>query len=241
MRSRENREAEYLRLKNRSDWKEEDRQWLDAWIAADPESDQEYLDLLARTNCAAAGEISPFYSIADMRTVRRIRDAFSSPVRIIYILRNPIDRDWSHMKFELHHINKHLQTLSADSYLRALSTQNMKRRSDYVRNIERWTKVFSSEGVLVTFHDRIRRDPERFLEEICAFVGVKNLEPSRIVKNMVYTIEQKMPREVSPDPTIRRRLAKRHLRMLKVLADQYPDPSADWMLNAKALIKRRPV
>jgi Sulfotransferase family len=235
-RTEEQRQSDYNRRRKSHGKTQDDQKWLDSWIAADPRSDETYLDLLTRTDRPVAGDISPVYSIASPRVVRRIRDTLPDGAKIVYIIRNPIDRDWSHMKFTLHRQMKISSTLPTRDYLAFLTDGRMKKRSNYVQNIARWTNAFPLSSILVTFYDKLQADPVSFFEEICSFVGAGFAPPESCAVNGADTPETA---GVVPDPILKRYLAERHLPMLEVLSERYPEPCAKWLVDAKELIARQ--
>jgi hypothetical protein len=135
-------------------------QWNDLW----------YQSLFRMGEGKLKGEITPAYSTLDLNEVRKIQRLFPD-LKIIFIMRNPVERAWSHVRFEwsrgaLSNIN------DVDKIKKFVESPSQSLRSDYVRTINIWTSCFPIEQIHVGFYDKILNDSRGFLQEICGFLGV---------------------------------------------------------------------
>lgn len=116
------------------------------------------------------GDVTPAYSILPEDTIASIADPIPD-VKLIYVLRNPIDRAWSAARKNLRnegiYDTDHLNTL-----LRKATSPRVLKRGDYKSNIERWEKYIQKKRILYCFYDDIVEDPRMVLRKICKFLEV---------------------------------------------------------------------
>ena len=113
------------------------------------------------------GECSPNYFISCDATARA--KVYNPDLKIIAILRDPIDRAFSN---HLHEIRKgHIP--ASTSFAEAL-TQNPTylEQSSYKRHLSRWIEAFGQEQVLVLLSEDIGADPAAAYRDVCAHLGL---------------------------------------------------------------------
>lgn len=117
------------------------------------------------TNEKAVGEISPSYLPFEAAAERIY--AYNPDVRLIMILRNPIDRAYSHycMAMRTGKVNKDIETgLSVES---PYATWGL-----YHYQITRYTQLFPVNHIKVLLFDDIKRNPESLLKEVYSYLDV---------------------------------------------------------------------
>lgn len=116
------------------------------------------------------GEITPSYSILQGKDVEKIKD-LNEEVKLIYIIRNPIERSWSAVRF--HAFKGHKCNIdSVDQVISLLRHPAMELRSDYERTLDIFLKHFDSKQLLLCFYDAIEKDPMGLLGKISEFLEV---------------------------------------------------------------------
>ena len=94
----------------------------------------------------------------------------SPDAKIVFIIRNPIDRSLSHLKFFHQTRGKSINELSIDEIKLFLNSKNQTLRSDYLRTLYNYSKVFSPANILVGFYDAIVDNPHAFLNDVVVFL-----------------------------------------------------------------------
>lgn len=131
------------------------------------------------------GDITPAYALLPVGVIREIR-RLNPGLRIIYIVRNPIDRAWSMARAAL---KRHRRRFSRDliSTLRGRPPGSKKwfmahfrspsstARGRYAQTIERWTSVFPEDQLLLLRYEDMTNDPDSFLHRCCMHIGVDPL------------------------------------------------------------------
>lgn len=117
------------------------------------------------------GEITPAYSILPEAGIAHVR-ATNPAMRLILIIRDPVDRALSHLRMAASRRNRPdvglawLEDEMPDLLEAALS------RSAYRDNIARWEAAFPPEQLLYLSFSRIRTAPEAVLREVEGFLGL---------------------------------------------------------------------
>jgi len=135
---------------------------------------------------AKVGKASPQYLI-EPKVAARIK-AHNPDIRLIVILRNPIDRAFSHFRMNLRRnlvtqnfsefVRSALQSdvLAADRLRPAIGTESEARCalvwSEYARQLAPYRAAFSRDQILVLFTEHLSRAPEHVFPAIFSFIGV---------------------------------------------------------------------
>lgn len=118
------------------------------------------------------GEVTPAYSFLPVARIREIAD-YLPDVKIIYILRNPIERAWSGMRRRTWYgAGEKAGNRDVAELLKLANDQDILVRGDYRRNIGNWEGVVPQERIHYMFYDDISTDGQRELARVCSFLGV---------------------------------------------------------------------
>jgi hypothetical protein len=126
-----------------------------------------YLDRLdaARTDeTLVAGELTPAYSILTRTAYQEIRTLLNQP-RIIFVMRDPIDRLWSGVRFSQRPVERHEELFNQLRFLRGGEAD----RADYPATVRLLDEVFG-DRVHYCFYERLFS--EESLRGIARFLGV---------------------------------------------------------------------
>jgi hypothetical protein len=117
---------------------------------------------------AARGEASTHYLCA--RDAPELMERHVPGLRIIFVLRQPVDRAYSHYwhyRKNGHRLPPFEAILDDDPQLRYLDYV-----SRYAEHLQRYREAFGPERVYVATFDDFRADPARTYREVCRFIGV---------------------------------------------------------------------
>ena len=120
-----------------------------------------------------AGDITPLYSTLSQARIRQIHAQIPA-LRIIYILRNPVERAWSGLRKSVWYQkgSDYLGSMPDDWLLRQVTHPDVLLRGDDPQAIVNWESVFPAERFLYLFHDDVESDPEAVLRQVCGFLGI---------------------------------------------------------------------
>jgi hypothetical protein len=120
------------------------------------------------------GDITPAYAILPPDTIKEVHDNFPH-LKLFYIMRNPIDRAWSHAMMEVRRAKMDPNEVSDQWLIDHFNSEGSLKRGDYLTCIKNWLDKYPAEQLLVLRYDDISKSPIEFLRTVCKFVG---LDPS---------------------------------------------------------------
>lgn len=145
------------------------------------------------------GEASPYYIFHPLSPQRAA--ALMPRVKLIALLRNPVDRAYSHFH---HQSRKGRETLrfdeAVDMEVSRLQGEDAKFASDphhqsyvhqhfsylsrgiYIEQIKRWHRYFAREQLLIVNSEDFFQDPGRILSEVLSFLGLEEWRPASFSK-----------------------------------------------------------
>ena len=156
--------------------------WYARFFLASP-SESWYLSLFEAGEELVTGEITPAYATLNHAQIAEVRRILPH-VKLIFLMRNPIERGWSHARMQMHH--GFLDNHPADIRNHLRSEESIV-RTDYVRTLDCWRTFYSPEDIFVGFIEDIHFRPEEFLGRLCAFLGVDRNVDWPYLHQRVYT------------------------------------------------------
>jgi hypothetical protein len=118
------------------------------------------------------GEITPAYSTLTLEDVAHVHDLVPE-AKIIFLMRNPIERAWSQFVMRLDRSGK--RDLGLTRYrklLRNVEREGSRSRTDYLQALENWTAFYPEERIFVGFLEDVHFYPEDLLGSVYRFLGV---------------------------------------------------------------------
>ncbi|MBD3316175.1 MAG: glycosyltransferase, partial [Chitinivibrionales bacterium] len=123
------------------------------------------------------GEITPAYAMLKSREIEQVTTLLPN-LKVIFILRNPIERAWSAARMEAKRMDGKgqvdLRTVEELIFAVHIGQHDSIGKSDYRGTIERWRRFVPEERFLVLRYDDLCADPKRFFREILRFLEVDN-------------------------------------------------------------------
>ena len=139
---------------------------------------EDYLKLFTNKNAKWIGEASPNYFHFEP-AAKNIYD-FNVEMKLILILRNPIDRlysDWKHnvrMGFETElNFKKAIKLIDERVKTNMLPYHDYLIKGKYAQHLERYFKYFARENIKVVFYDDFKKKPSSTCNEILHFLGIE--------------------------------------------------------------------
>jgi hypothetical protein len=119
----------------------------------------------------AVGEFSTNYFSSE-QAAQRIRKHLPD-AKLILVLRNPIDQMYSHywhlLRQNFHHADVERRTFEEAM---GLYREHLIEPSLYWKHLQRWLELFPREQVHIILYDDIRKEPQRVMRDLYAFLGV---------------------------------------------------------------------
>ena len=209
--------------------------WFIKWYYSNY-NDNWYLSLFNSFK-GITGEISPSYALLKNEDIEKMYQLLPN-TKIIFLIRNPIDRAWSHYRFQVRlwgndRIDEEM--LREEKIKEYFNDYNRHLRSNYILTIDRYLKYYNSGQLLIGFYDAIQDQPEKLLEEIVRFLKgdvSKIKEECNFYKKDNVSPSMKMPDE------IRTYLVKEYKPIMEELALRYGGYCQKWLDDLNIVNKK---
>jgi hypothetical protein len=110
------------------------------------------------------GEITPAYAILDHDTIKECHDNFPD-LKLIYIIRNPIERAWSSAKMALARSEMRMEEASDQWFLDHFHSRGSLMRGDYETCLRNWLALYPKEQLLVVLFDDLVSNPAGLIKD----------------------------------------------------------------------------
>ncbi|KAA9131519.1 sulfotransferase [Marinihelvus fidelis] len=200
-------------------------------------NDQWYVRLFEPGRERLAGEFTPAYSAMSPGRISHVA-RLAPQARILLILRNPVERAWSHAVMNLcRFAGRAVSDVSDEAFLAHFSGRGSRRRGDYPGMLRRWQSAFPADQLHVRFYDELKASPGDFLAGVCQFLG---LDPSPLPRTLSPTGVTINSGGYDRIPArLEKALSAQYLDMLTFLADQFGTPADRWLSRAQSLLQAR--
>jgi hypothetical protein len=197
------------------------------------QDDQWYASLFDFGRDKRTGEICPGYSVLDIEDVKHIYNLMPN-AKIIFILRNPIERAWSQAIVELVRLKKRrMDSLSDKELVDCLNHPRILLRSDYVRTLKIWNKCYDERQFFITFFEDVVHRPRDLLLRIFEFLEVD------VSEKYVTTISQERV-NIGPKHNIPKKwavyLSRMYYEQIKLINKALGSQSSAWLECAEELL-----
>lgn len=132
-------------------------------------------------------DFSNLYALLDERAWQHVLST-SARLRVLYTLRDPLKRLWSHVKFHLQVTGQiHLlDEWGPDEFKRFARRPFIWDNAEYGQAIRRMRAVLPAEVLKVAFFEDIHADPRAFLRSIEGFLGIRQFDyPQAVIDRRV--------------------------------------------------------
>jgi hypothetical protein len=169
----------------------------------------------AATKC---GEVTPEYSLLPPEGIEHVL-RLSPEVKIILALRDPIERNWSHIRMIAD------DTAGGADLGRIARFPDLQARADYPAIIARWSEKVPADRMLITFMDDIASKPREVMSTLCGHLGIEYDEKffPRLEEPIHVGKKLEIPADIYD-------LLKTQLRPIyERLHELFPERADDWM------------
>jgi hypothetical protein len=194
-------------------------------------NDDWYLSLFRAGEGKVKGEITPSYSILNLKDVEHIRALFPE-LKVILILRNPIDRAWSYVRHAW--TRGQFDSMgNLDKIKKLIDATSQSLRSDYVRTLGIWTLCFPKEQIYIGFYDDMVQDPRGWITDILEFLGV---DPTGLSSAETLGKKVNVSRALEMPAEIKDHLAKKYYPELQKLETLVGGHAAVWLRETEKIL-----
>lgn len=99
-------------------------------------------------------------------------------LKVIMLLRDPVERAWSHANKDL--VRDTGKSANESQYVEFFSRPDQLARADYATILERWRKILKPGHMLLAPSTRIEADPAGLVADVLRFLGVSRPTPASV-------------------------------------------------------------
>jgi len=136
----------------------------------DPTSVADYLKRFSQAQLIS-GEITPAYGMLPLEVIREIY-SLCPRLRLIYLIRNPIERAWSSALMALQRAEMTIEEASDHWFSDHFHSAGSMNRGDYQTCLQNWRAVFPNTQILILRFEQIVNEPETLLNRCFEHLGV---------------------------------------------------------------------
>ena len=171
------------------------------------------------------GEITPDYSTLSEARVGEVKRHLPD-VKIILLIRNPIDRAWSGLRYSWkRHLDGVLEPGEVDRLMRAALHPERLLRGDYPMTLTNWEAHFPASQRLYVFYDDVAAQPSTELEHIADFLGI---DPAKLPREGDSRRVNDAPAETIPSE-VRGRLLEHYEPQILWLQNRFDRDLSGWL------------
>jgi hypothetical protein len=188
---------------------------------------EKYADLFQSKGNLMTGDITPGYSRLSEQVIDEISLRFPA-IKIILLLRDPIDRSWSQLNMHIRK-RKFAEEAAGDwSQVKSnLSRKGMSERSYPSGVWKRWIQFFPPERIRYYFFDDLCREPVGFRASILKFLGADPVKASGAL-SADHNRKTNL-RKVSMTPSVREHMIEFFQEELLACAQTFGGPAKQWL------------
>ena len=200
-----------------------------------PYDDKWYAQVFEPKKGKVSGEITPAYSVLDRDRVAHVHDLMPD-AKIIFFMRNPIERVWSQTVMSFDKVRKgSAESAAEEEIFQKLGRNSTWKLSNFLRTFENWGAFYPGERFFVGFLEDTAYLPEGLLENVYGFLDVDtSYRPPQAEKKVHSRSSATMPAKVAVH------LAKGYREEISRLAERFGGYAAFWLYCADRLIDDPP-
>jgi Sulfotransferase family len=193
-----------------------------------------YASLFEQGKGRLTGETTPDYAILETDTIAHVHELMPH-ARIIFMMRNPIERPWSAMDMRLRLRGQSVDELKDRKFYRRFGNEGSRMRTNYLHTLENWGACYSEEQIFVGFLEDIHFFPGELLKSLYRFLGV---DPSVKYGNITRKIHPGLQDTIPTRLAVH--LARVYQEEIARLSERFGGYASFWLYCANRLINDPP-
>lgn len=197
--------------------------------------DEWYSKLFEPGRGMVKGEITPAYSMLEPDMISHVHSLMPE-TRLIFMMRNPIERVWSHNVMNLDSVQKgSASSASQDEIIKNIQRKDSRQLTNFPQILDNWASFYPEEQIFVCFMEDISFCPKILMRQLYRFLGADPNAEHRIIRRKIHT------RSAETMPThIAARIAEMYEDTFQKLSDRFGGYASFWLYCAQKLIEDPP-
>ena len=180
------------------------------------------------------GEMTPDYSILERERVSRVHGLMPD-AKIIFMMRNPVERPWSVTNMTLRSRGRSLEEMTIKNLRRQFKNKRVQWMTDYLRTLATWGAFYREDQIFVGFLEDVHFFPEETLRGLYRFLGIDPSAAGGAIRERVH------PGSVSTMPSrLAIHLARSYREDARLLEERFGGYASFWRFCADRLAERSP-
>lgn len=117
------------------------------------------------------GDITPAYAILPLESIREVYLNFPE-LRLVYLMRNPIERAWSSARMAIRRAEMQYPEASDQWFIDHFNSQGSLQRGDYASCLKNWMSVYPRERFLLARYEEIVQEPVALANRVLRHIGL---------------------------------------------------------------------
>ena len=172
------------------------------------------------------GDITPAYGHLEIEKINQIYSIYPN-LKMIYILRNPIERAWSSAKMALSRSELMFHEVSDQWFIEHFNSVGSIARSDYEVNIKRWLSVFPKAQLFLAGYEQVIQSPEMLLNSILNHLDLPDYYQSGDA-SLQLKINEGIPNTIRP--LLKEYLVNMYQLKIQSLGDYLKQDLSTWLI-----------
>ena len=195
-----------------------------------------YSSLFTQGADRVTGEITPEYMMLSEEIVETIY-SLNPKMKVIFIMRDPIDRIWSAAARHFVTNNKiRMQDVSEEELLSFINDPGTVLRTNYLHTLSVWESIFPVDHIHIEFFDNIQENPEEVLLRIFDFLGVDRSAEYMLVDPKRKVASSTKKAKISILNSLEYEICSQNIDQLFTLSQRFGGPTTKWLRRAEKVI-----
>ena len=198
-------------------------------------NDEWYASLFKQGRGRVTGEVTPDYSVLGRKVVAHVHEIMPE-TKIIFMMRNPVERAWSQAVMSFDKADKgSAKSVSEKKFLRRFERNSLTLLTDYRQALENWSSFYPEDQIFVGFLEDVYFHPEDLLRRLYGFLGIDPSFESSTAREKIHSrSEDKMPTSLATH------LARTYYDELEQLHERFGGYASFWLYCAQRLVDEPP-
>jgi hypothetical protein len=118
------------------------------------------------------GDITPAYGFLPLSVIREVYEQFGADLKLIYMIRNPLDRAWSAARMAVRRAEMEVSEASDYWFIDHFKSYGSLQRGDFEQCIRNWRCIFGEASLLIVRYEELCANPLALAKRCADHIGI---------------------------------------------------------------------